>query len=729
MPWPDPTQPLSGGRDGGPAPGGGRWDEQRTPLHTLLILWRRRRGLILSVAALGTALATVAGLQVEPRFTATTAVMIAPRQSNVLGIDGVPAGLSADATTLETQIKLINSRDHAARVVHALSLDHDPELNPRNGHGDLAFTVADPWRIFVSWLPGDWLVATGLAEERTVQLTETSAPSLHGLLDHFARRLQVDRDARSPVISISFTSSDPVKAATIANQVAELYVEGQLAAKRSAATRASEWLRDRLEVLRDELERSEQAVARQRAQHDLPDDGISLSDRELVALQRELILAQAELAERQARRELIAAAGTEGDSLKSIPEVMASPNFADLWRQESELQRIQGELGTIFGEAHPRMRSLAADKANLAAEIETAIARIVGNIARETRVIEGRIGALKKQLDLVKGAGAESRAAVERLRELEREADAGRQTYQTVLQRYRETREHEQIVEADAQIVARAAPPLEPSSAGARLFMVFGFTGSSLMGVLLALLLERSRRGIRSAGQLETYFGLPCLAVCPRLPRAVARQGTPAHEDLLERALCAESMRALQLALRQAHHDRLPQVVQVTSVADEDKTTLAFSLAASLAQNGKRVLLFELDLRRPKLAERLQANSDMCANRPAPLFSDVRHDQCTGVDLILVNRTPANPQAILTSAGLAGVVRRLRRRYDHVVVDSAPLLGLSDTKFVSSLVDATILVIRWQSTPLDVVRDAVGALRTVPLPLLGAVITQVAIHR
>jgi succinoglycan biosynthesis transport protein ExoP len=260
--------------------------------------------------------------------------------------------------------------------------------------------------------------------------------------------------------------------------------------------------------------------------------------------------------------------------------------------------------------------------------------------------------------------------------------------------------------------------------------MVFGFTGSSLMGVLLALLLERSRRGIRSAGQLETYFGLPCLAVCPRLPRAVARQGTPAHEDLLERALCAESMRALQLALRQAHHDRLPQVVQVTSaVPDEDKTTLAFSLAASLAQNGKRVLLFELDLRRPKLAERLQANSDMCANRPAPLFSDVRHDQCTGVDLILVNRTPANPQAILTSAGLAGVVRRLRRRYDHVVVDSAPLLGLSDTKFVSSLVDATILVIRWQSTPLDVVRDAVGALRTVPLPLLGAVITQVAIHR
>ena len=108
--------------------------------------------------------------------------------------------------------------------------------------------------------------------------------------------------------------------------------------------------------------------------------------------------------------------------------------------------------------------------------------------------------------------------------------------------------------------------------------------------MLLALLVERSNRGIRSARQLGAQFGLPCLAVCPRLPCAVARQGTRAHEDLLERALSAESMRALQLALREPQHDRLPQVVQATSaVPDEGKTTLAFSLAASLAQSGKRV--------------------------------------------------------------------------------------------------------------------------------------------
>jgi polysaccharide biosynthesis transport protein len=727
----DRTQSIPGGH-GGPAPGGGgRWDEQTTPFHTLLVLWRRHCRLILAVAALGTALATAAGLQVEPRFTATTAVMIAPRQSNIVDTDAVLAGRSAPAATVESEIKLIQARDYAALVVRTLSLDQDPELNPRNGNGDLAFTVADLWRVLVGWLPGGWLIATGLAEQRSVQLTETRTPSLDGVLDHFARRLQVHRNGHSHVISISFTSTDPAKAATIANEIAELYVEGQLAAKRSATTRVSDWLRDRAEVLRDELERSEQAVARYRAQHDLLDDGIGLNDQELAALQRELILAQAEFAARQARRELIAAAGTDGAGLKAIPEVTASPHFADLWRQESELQRIEGELGTVFGEHHPRMRSLAADKASLAAEMETAIARTVGNIARETKVIEGRIGALKKQLALVKGPGAESRTTVERLRELEREADASRQMYQTVLRRHKEARE-QRIVEADAQIIARATPPLEPNSPGPRLFAVFGFAGSSLLGVLLALLVERSDRGIRSARQLEAYFGLPCLAVCPRLPRAVARQGTPAHEYLLERPLSAyaESMRALQLALRQTRHDRLPQVVQVTSaVPAEDKSALAFSLAASLAQNGKRVLLFELDLRRPRTAERSRATAATPADGPAPLFSEIRHDQLTGVDLILVNRAPAKPQAILTSAALAGVVRRLRQRYDHVVVDSAPLLGLGDGKFVSSLVDATILAIRWQSTPLDVLRDAIDELRTVSAPLLGAVITEIDIGR
>ncbi len=207
---------------------------------------------------------------------------------------------------------------------------------------------------------------------------------------------------------------------------------------------------------------------------------------------------------------------------------------------------------------------------------------------------------------------------------------------------------------------------------------MLGFSGSSLSGALLALL----GRGVRSASQLEARCGVRCLAVCPRLPRTMASQNTP-HGYLLQRPFSAyaESLRALQLALVQAHQDGPPQVIQVTSaVPDEGKTTLAFSLATALAQTGKRVLLFELDLRRPSIAQRSWASADGPADQPGSLFSEVRHDERTGVDLILVRKVPNDAQAILSSEVLADTVQRLRRRYDHVVVDSAPVLGVEDAR-------------------------------------------------
>jgi uncharacterized protein involved in exopolysaccharide biosynthesis/Mrp family chromosome partitioning ATPase len=730
--WRDPSQPVAGGRSGESGAGvGARGDALTTPLRTLLVLWRRRGRLILAVAALGTALATVAGFQVQPRFTATAAVMLGPGQGDGVGTEAGLPDPSADAATVAAEIRLIESRDHAARAVHALSLDLDPELNPR--HGKLAFTIANPWRVLLGWLPGDWLIATGLAEERTARPGETGTAGPDGLLDEFARRLQVRRNGSSHLVSISFTSSDPAKAAAIANQVAELYVERQLGTMRAAATRGLDRLRERVDALRAEVGQADRAVARYRAQHGLVEgEGSGLNDQELAALQRELIVAQAELAERQARLELIDAAGTDGDALKSIPEVVTSPRLATLWRRQTELQRLEGELGTVYSDDHPRMRSLAADKTSLDAEMEAALGRIIGNIAHEAEVMEGRIGALQQQFERVSGAGAQSRSAVLHLRELERRADASRLLYRTALQRYGKGREQEQIVEAAPQIVARATPPTEPSSPGARLFALFGFTGSSLMGVLLAFLLERSDRGIRSARQLEASSDLACLAVCPRLPRTALRQGRPAHEYLLERPLSgyAESMRALQLALRQAQGGRLPKVIQVTSaLSGEGKTTLAFSLAASLAQDGRRVLLFELDLRRARSAERSCSTAAAPAGQPAPLFSEVRHDQRTGIDLILVGKPVRDAHTILSSAALAEAVRRLRRRYDHVVVDSAPLLGLRDGELVARLVDATILAVRWQSTSVQMVRDATNALRSASAPLRGAVITEAQFDR
>jgi Mrp family chromosome partitioning ATPase len=164
----------------------------------------------------------------------------------------------------------------------------------------------------------------------------------------------------------------------------------------------------------------------------------------------------------------------------------------------------------------------------------------------------------------------------------------------------------------------------------------------------------------------------------------MAGQSRP-HEYLLQRPFSAyaESLRALRLALAQAGHDRAPQVIQVTSaLPEEGRTTLAFSLAAALAQGGRRVLLFELDLRRPSLAGRAWANGGPPAGQPALLFSEVRHDERTGVDLIPVGKAPDNAAAILCSRALTDAVQRLRGRYDHVV--AGPGMAMADAGTVVS---------------------------------------------
>lgn len=699
------------------------------PLHALVVACRWRRLLILSIAALGTALATIVGLQVQPKFTATATVMIAPRQSTPPGGDPLLFDVAADPAVVETQISLIKSRDHAERVARALELHKDPELG-RGEHKerDLAFRIADPWRTLVQWLPGDWLIATGLAEEQASQGEEDDpGADIERAVDAFASRLAVSRVGGSHVINISVTSTDPSKAASLANKTAELYLEDQLATEHAATIEAAIGLDPEVEAP-DGEERSERiGGAEPRAESDFAGDRLGLSERELAGLQRELIVAEAELAGRRARLDLISSLRARGDGLHALPEVMASPQVADLWRQETELHRVEAELHSIYGDNHPELRSVLADKADLAAKLEAAIGSIVANLEHETRMIEGRIAALMTRLELADDTDAGSDDAGAHSAELARQADADWQSHEPEAQTYEGTRE----IEPAARIIAWAAPPAGPSSSVVPMFAVFGFVSSSLVGVLVALLAERLDRRVRDAAQLQARVGLRCLATCPRVPRSHIRRGKAAHEYLIERPRShyTESMRSLQLALRGAPGAGVPKVIQLTSsVPDEGKTTLALSLATSLAQTGARVLLFELDLHRPSLLKRLGSHGDDVA-ASTPLFSELRHDPRTGVDLILVSHPPRHPEAVLASPDLADVMRRLRRRYDHIVVDSAALLGASASRLPSELVDAIILAVRWQSTSVDLIRDARDELRRRSAPLLGAVLTQVDLDR
>ena len=713
-------------------------DEPGIDIKEIIGIIKRRRWVIISCVLLLTTLATLIGLQQTPRFTATALLMIEPRESRVVNVEQVMQGLGTDTATVDTQIKVLKSRDLIERVMTRLNLFDDAEFNAalRGDDRALELKYAGPWDRFVAWLPDEWLIASGLAEEPLpAALLHDAGFVAQAAIDSFDRRLQVRQEGRSYVIAVNFTSVSPAKAARIANAAAELYVKDQLDAKLAATAKASGWLGNRLESLREDVRLAEEAVENYRLAHELIDArGISLFEQELADLSREASQARALLAEKRTRLQQIRSMRGRGESLDSVAEVLSSVVIVNLRQQEAQLLRQESELRTYYGERHPRMQNLVAEKANLQAKIRVEVDRIIQNSENELQVLAGRVRSVEAEVEALSGRTEQERGLYVQLRELEREAHANRQLYEAFLQRFKETREQQEIIEADSRMISRAAAPDRPSTPGTTLFTAVGFTASLMLGGLLALLLERLDNGIRSGRQVEELLGLHALGLVPRLDKL--KRGMLPHHYLMAKPLSAytESIRAIYTSLQLTDVDNPPKLILVTSsLPQEGKSTLALSLATFAARSDQKVLLMDLDLRHPSVHRDLKARPQvgfvehLAGERT--LDEVIAHDVDTGIDYLPIKRQTANPTDLLASRKMQQLMKDLRHRYDYVVIDSAPLLGVTDSKLVTRLVDKVLFVTQWEKTPADTARNGLATLLEIDAKIGGSVLTQVDVKK
>ncbi len=607
----------------------------------------------------------------------------------------------------------------------------------------MRFTVDEPWRGLATFLPPDWLIATGLAEERPASEMSNEAasgPRKRLAIEGFQGRLKVTQEGRSYVIGIRFTSADPEKAAAVANRSAEIYVEDQLERERAAVSKGSAWLDSRLDALQEEVRAAEEAVERYRAEHGLIElDRGSLSDQELSNYNSQLIQARAELAQRQARLRMIDELRAQEETLEGIPEVVASPLYLELWRQDAELASARAELASTYGDNHPQMAALSADMANARRRMAVEVDRIVQALEDEAAILGRQIQLFENELDKAKNLSVENRQAAVRLRELERQALATRQLYQSFLERYKVTEERTEMIEPDVRVIASAVPPTAPSSASPMLFGLVGFTFSSVAGMLLALFLERADRAVRSGKQLETQLGLSCLSLVPELKPATLKGCRP-HEYVLDRpsSAYAQALMVVDAALEATADGSRPHVIQITSsVPDEGKTTLAAGLATVIAQQGDRVVLLDLDLHKASVTRELIGLEDTNANENGNLdltgcdgnLPEIKRDPKSQVDVLSFKREGFSAHRLLRSKRMEALISLLRSSYDTIIIDCPPALGMSDSKRIARLVDAILLLVRWGKTSLEQVRDARKEFAFAEHKLAGVVITRVDVDK
>jgi polysaccharide biosynthesis transport protein len=716
-------------------------EDREIDLRSILGMLRRRKSVIFGTVAAVLLVTLLVLIQLTPRYTSSAELMLNTRQQNVVDIETVVSGLDVDPgsfqTGVQSEINIITSRSLARRVVEKLGLMQDPEFNSSLRQAS-ALDYINP--LYWAESGARWAMAAlglGADEEPANQEPPTAEEeenaAMSAVISSFLGHLNVSNDRRSYSIFVNFTSEDPEKAAVIANAVADQYLVDQLEAKFEATRRATAWLNERLADLREKVKESETALQEYREQANLIDNqGQTVSAQQLSELNSQLILARTERAQAEARlrrvRELVKTGGVE-----SSPDVLASPLIQRLREQESDLQRQQAELSGRYGERHPTMINLKAEIRDLRSKIDAEVNKIVLSLANEVEVARARESTLASNLASIQDNVGELNRASVRLNELQREADANRALFETFLARFKETSNQDQIIQPDARIISGAETPLSPSFPRKKVILALALGISLFLGVFLALLIERLDNGFRSPEQVERLTGVPGLGM---IPAVRASRKSPPQDYLLQKptSAYAEAIQSVRTALHFSNVDHPPKVILVTSaLPEEGKTTFAVSLARLAARSGLKVVLVDADMRRPKVARLLGLESDAGLRELLAgdaLIPGVLHkDEPSGMHIIPSQPDTPGPQDLLGSRRMRDLVRQMSSLYDLVVIDSPPIMAVSDAIVLSGLADATLMMVRWETTPREVTISAVRQLRQSGGRIAGAVLTRVNMRK
>jgi uncharacterized protein involved in exopolysaccharide biosynthesis len=660
--------------------------------HHLTTLVRRRWKLIAGAALGGLLLGITVGLVVPSEYTAKAQLLIVSA-----GGDSVDV---IDEAAIDTHVQLLQSPRHIRLVQKSLATGTPPGET-------ITAPVPQP----------DGGEAAGEMPEQADRASDENEPDQRNIpqstidlaFEDIEGNLNIYAERNSRVIAVTFTWTDPEIAAIVANRTARLYVELGRERARIQREKALARLNERIPIARADLHRAEAAVRDYHLSFGGPDiSGIEGMGQQIAELKRQFDANMSTLAGRDARLAQLREYQSRADGLPLLVEALGDPR----------LTRLQHEL--LVAQSRPASDPAGVEMASDAsvsavassdtrAQLTKAVADSLDSLERDRDAIEARVQDIRQRLEALERARREAlRESELRSRELEQKAAAAAQVYERLLQRQADLYAQDSA-DPPARIVSAATAPEFPSSPSPILFLLPTVFAAGVVGGLAALVLENLDRRLRSEYDVEALLGVPCIGLLPSIEMADA---IAAQRRLIDSPFdpYTEAIRStVSKALPKLSHKSTICLV-TSSQRGEGRTTLAISFAVYAARLRRSTLLVDLDLRKPDLARKLgwpdeDASVDL-NDQPADRL--VCRLPEFGIDFLPLSKHPIE---VLSTDWLSAVLGQMRRRYNCIVIDAAPLCESTEARLFAPHADSVIFAVKWGAVDAEIALGALYKLR------------------
>jgi capsular exopolysaccharide synthesis family protein len=693
-------------------------------LHVIL----KRRWVVLSCLLIVFTTVAIGTLKKKPIYEGKVLIEINPEQPNVLNFQEVLQLTSVDIESYrETQYRVLQSRTLAEHVVDYLKLYRYPEFYK----GRLLFGLIE-------------VVPDKIPKASDPEPPDRSMNAYRNTVRHFIDNIDVSPVRRSNLVELSFYSEDAELAARIANQLSTDYINQNLQVKWDETIKASEWLSGQLVGLKAKLEKSEDALQSYARANSIifVEEKQNLVNERLKQLQEAYTKAQAERFQKESLYTLV-----QAGRVQDLPGVLSNGLIQNLATRLAELERDYAQLTATVKPEYPRAIALKKQIDTMQASLDRQKKALAENIVDEYRSALANEKYLAQALDEQKKEVNDIAEKSIQYNILKRDVDTNRQLYDGLQTRMKEATVSAGLRASNVRVVDAAQVPKAPVKPRVVLNLALGIILGAAFGVGLAFLQEYLDNTLKTPDEVERLLRLPSLGLLPDYyPNGTGkgsdkRLATVKHggDGAIAPAIqtgreAVEAYRSLRTSILLSANP-VPKMLLITSaVPSEGKTTITVNLGAMLASLGSKVVIVDCDMRKPSCHR-----STGVENKPGFVQCLTGHVELAdailpvpgvpNLSVIPCGPIPPNPAEVLSSPVTPELLNKLRSQFEYVLVDSPPLLTVSDSRILSTLTDAVVLVTKAYGTPYDVVRRARELLYHAGARILGVALNSIDVHK